>query len=167
MVWQNECWLADHCLGPFGVGALALKTKVHRGSLPELSEHEATTLGAAIRALSHAMVHGLPCETVYVSAWVDRPPLHVHFVLEPQYGDEAGLGSWELQARRRKAGPPPPGEAAAAADRIRTSLSSAEHPDRERRRSRSAGQPAALGRGTLATWRGQVNPRSESEREFT
>jgi diadenosine tetraphosphate (Ap4A) HIT family hydrolase len=122
LVWEDEHWLADHCLGPFGVGALVLKTKAHRASVPELTVAETRALGPALRILTRAMVSGLPCERVFLSAWVDRAPLHVHFVLEPRYADEAGTDPWELQARRRADGPPPANSAAAAAQRVRRAL---------------------------------------------
>jgi diadenosine tetraphosphate (Ap4A) HIT family hydrolase len=125
VVCEDEHWLADHCLGPFGVGALVLKTKAHRASLPDLTAAEAQALGPALRILTLAMVRGLPCERVYVSAWVDQPPLHVHFVLEPRYAQEAGTDPWELQARRRADGPPPADPAAKAAQRVRRALDTA------------------------------------------
>jgi diadenosine tetraphosphate (Ap4A) HIT family hydrolase len=121
-VWEGPHWLADHCLGPFPAGSLVLKAKRHVESLPELSDEEAAALGPAIRGLSAAMVRGLPCERVYVGAWVDRPPLHVHFVLEPRFADEAGRNAWELQAGRRRGRPPDASTAAAAAARVRAAL---------------------------------------------
>ncbi|MQA74961.1 MAG: diadenosine tetraphosphate hydrolase [Solirubrobacterales bacterium] len=122
VVWEDESWVADHCLGPFGVGALVLKARAHRESLPELTDAEARALGPALRTVSAAMVAGLPCERVYVSAWVDQPPLHVHLVIEPRYAEEAGIGAWELQARRRAGEPPAADDAAAAAERVRRAL---------------------------------------------
>jgi diadenosine tetraphosphate (Ap4A) HIT family hydrolase len=121
-VWENEHWLADHCLGPFAIGALVLKTKAHRSSLPEMTLSEAHALGPALRTLSDAMARGLPCERIYVSAWVDKPPLHLHFVLEPRYAEDAGVGAWALQAARREAPPPSADHCAAAAGRIRGAL---------------------------------------------
>ena len=91
-------------------------------SLPELTDAEARGLGTAVRFVSAAMVAGLPCERVYVSAWVDRAPLHVHFVFEPRYREEREIGAWELQARRRASGPPDPEQAAVAARRVRRAL---------------------------------------------
>jgi diadenosine tetraphosphate (Ap4A) HIT family hydrolase len=122
VVWEDECWLADHCLGPFGVGALVLKTKAHRPSLQTMTPAEATALGPAMRIVSQAMVSGLPCERVYVSAWVDAKPLHLHFVLEPRYADESGVGAWALQAARREAPQPEVEACASAATRVRNSL---------------------------------------------
>lgn len=121
-VWEGAHWLADHCLGPFPAGSLVLKARRHVESLPELSDAEAAALGPAIRGLSAAMVRGLPCERVYVGAWVDLPPLHVHFVLEPRFADEAGRNAWELQAERRRGRPPDAEAAAAAAAHVRAAL---------------------------------------------
>jgi diadenosine tetraphosphate (Ap4A) HIT family hydrolase len=122
IVWEDEHWLADHCLGPFGVGGLVLKTKAHRTALPDMTHLEAHSLGPALRTLSDAMVRGLPCERVYVAAWVDKPPLHLHFVLEPRYAEDANVSAWALQAARREAPAPSAEESAAAAMRIRTAL---------------------------------------------
>jgi diadenosine tetraphosphate (Ap4A) HIT family hydrolase len=121
-VWEGPRWLADHCLGPFPPGSLVLKARRHVESLPELTDAEVAELGPAMRELSAAMVRGLPCERVYVGAWVDLPPLHVHFVLEPRFASEAGTNAWELQARRRRGPTPSADEAAAAAARIRAAL---------------------------------------------
>jgi diadenosine tetraphosphate (Ap4A) HIT family hydrolase len=122
VVWEGRDWLADHCLGPFPAGSLVLKARRHVESLPELADDEAAALGPAIRELSAAMVRGLPCERVYVGAWVDLPPLHVHFVLEPRFAAEQGVNAWELQAQRRRSDASDPCEAAAAAARIRAAL---------------------------------------------
>jgi diadenosine tetraphosphate (Ap4A) HIT family hydrolase len=32
---ETEYWLADHCVGPFGVGAVVVKTKEHVEDLAE------------------------------------------------------------------------------------------------------------------------------------
>jgi diadenosine tetraphosphate (Ap4A) HIT family hydrolase len=122
VVWEDAYWVADHCLGPFPPGSLVLKTRRHCESLPELSDAEAAALGPAIRTLSSAMMRGLPCERAYIGAWVDAPPLHVHFVLEPRFAEEEGADAWELQAARRRGAPAGHAQAADAAVRIRGSL---------------------------------------------
>jgi hypothetical protein len=67
----------------------------------------------------------MAAERVYVSLWVDQPPYHVHFVLQPRYPDhhhpqELGLKGLELQVFRTLGKPPLAPEMVEAAERIRT-----------------------------------------------
>ena len=95
VVWEDAHWVADHCLNVPQVARL--EDERHCESLPELSDAEAAALGPAIRTLSSAMMRGLPCERVYVGAWWEGPPRHVHFVLEPRASrKEEGANAWEL-----------------------------------------------------------------------
>ncbi len=73
VVSENEHWLADHYIGPFGVGSFVVKIKVHRDSLWEITEDEANSLGPFLQAVSEAMVKALGAEQIYLSMWVDKP----------------------------------------------------------------------------------------------
>jgi diadenosine tetraphosphate (Ap4A) HIT family hydrolase len=129
LVADGGPWIADHCLGPFGIGAFVAETRAHRPSLWELSEAEGAAMGPSLSALSRAMVDALDAERVYLSMWVDIPPHHVHLVLEPRYrdSDEAdGAKAWELQQWRRRQGPPNPPQAAAAAEEVRNAIADDE-----------------------------------------
>jgi diadenosine tetraphosphate (Ap4A) HIT family hydrolase len=121
VIAENDWWLADHCLGPYGLGAVVIKPKAHRENLWDLTPEEATTLGPFMQTMSEAMVNALDAERVYVSLWVDQPPYHVHFVLQPRYPGkrELGLKGLELQVFRTLSKPPPDREIAEAAQRIR------------------------------------------------
>ena len=98
LVYENECWRAEHCVGPLGVGSIVVKTKVHRESLWELTPREAATLGPALRRVSEAIVRALSAARVYVSMWVDEPPYHVHFVLQPRYPECAEQAGGDASA---------------------------------------------------------------------
>lgn len=121
---ENDGWLADHCLGPYGVGAVVVKTRQHRENLWDLTPEETATLGPFLQQISQAMVAALAAERVYVGLWVDQPPYHVHFVLQPRYPGKAELGlkGLELQVYRSLNKPPSEAEMADAAHRLKQYL---------------------------------------------
>lgn len=121
---ENDWWLADHCLGAYGLGSVVIKSKAHRESLGELTANEAASLGIFMQQISEAITQALGAERVYVSLWVDRPPHHVHFVLQPRYPGktELGLKGLELQVFRNLNPPPSPDQMAEVADKLRQSL---------------------------------------------
>jgi len=118
---ETEHWHADHCIGPFGVGAVVVKTKEHVESLWELPDAAAAELGPFLRIISGAIVDGLGAERAYLTMWVDKPPLHVHMVVYPRWPDEHERGP-ALDPKRYFAGPPEPKAAAAAAETLRNYL---------------------------------------------
>ena len=118
---ETEHWHVDHCIGPFGVGAVVVQAKQHVESLWELPDDAAVELGPFLRTISGAIVRGLGAERVYLHMWGDQPPLHVHFVLYPRWPEEEKRG-WDVDADRIAAGPPPASEAAQAAERLRLYL---------------------------------------------
>ena len=124
VIWATEHWVADHCLGALGMGAIVLKTRLHRQNLWDLTLEESAELGDALTLLSGAMVQALEAERVYVSLWIDQLPYHVHFVLQPRYPEpaEAGLKGWKLQTARLSQGSPEPEEMAIAAQKVRNYL---------------------------------------------
>lgn len=118
---ETEHWHADHCIGPFGVGAVVVKTKEHVEGLWQLPDGAAQELGPFLRRISGAIVDGLGAERAYLTMWVDKPPLHVHLVVYPRWPTEEKRGP-DLQQERWAAGPPPWDEAVEAAERIRVYL---------------------------------------------
>jgi diadenosine tetraphosphate (Ap4A) HIT family hydrolase len=118
---ETEHWHADHCLGPFGIGAVAVKTKEHVESLWELPDGAADELGPCLRLISGAIVSGLGAERAYLTMWVDKPPLHVHLVIYPRWPDESERGP-AVDQKRYLAGLPDPEAAAEAAERLREYL---------------------------------------------
>lgn len=125
VIYENDQWIADHCLGAFGIGSIVVKTKAHRENLWQLSPEEATSLGSTLQIVSDAIVRALGAERVYVSLWVDQQPYHVHFVLQPRYSGNTeawGLKGWKLQVVRLFRGKPDPQAAAEAAEKVRSVL---------------------------------------------
>jgi diadenosine tetraphosphate (Ap4A) HIT family hydrolase len=118
---ETPHWHADHCIGPFGVGAVVVKTKEHIEDLWNLPEGAANELGPFLRRISGALVDGLGAERAYLTMWVDKPPLHVHMIVYPRWPDDPDR-ALDLQVRRWGEGAPPAGEAAAAAERRRAFL---------------------------------------------
>lgn len=122
---ENPWWVADHCVGPYGLGSVVVKTRTHRENLWDLSVAESASMGPFLQQMSEAIALAMAAERVYVGLWVDQPPYHVHFVLQPRYPDghhpeELGLKGLELQVFRTLGKPPSQAEMAEAADRIRT-----------------------------------------------
>lgn len=120
-ITETEHWLAEHCLGPFGVGAVVVKTKQHVESLWELPDDATEELGPFLRRISGAIVTGLGAERAYLTMWVDKPPLHVHIVVYPRWPADERRGP-DVDRALREAGPPAPEAAAAAAERLRRYL---------------------------------------------
>lgn len=131
VLYENEHWLADHCVGPFGVGTIVVKTKAHREALWELTTEEAATLGPTLKMISRAIVEALNAERVYLSMWVDAPPYHVHLLLQPRYpgrfpslkAEVFGARGLNLQLARVLRGGPDSKAAEEAARKIRLYLS--------------------------------------------
>ena len=119
-ILETDHWVAEHCVGAFGVGAFVAKTRAHRDSLWTMTEEEAAALGPFLRRLSAAIVEGMGAERVYITMWVDAPPHHLHLVLWPRYpGEERGS---ELASRRSMAGIPTDDEMEDAARRVKECL---------------------------------------------
>ncbi|WP_008311255.1 HIT family protein [Leptolyngbya sp. PCC 6406] len=125
MIAENAWWVADHCLGAHGLGAIVVKSRTHRDNLWDLTPKEAATLGPFLQRLTQAMVAALGAERIYINSWVDQPPYHVHFLLQPRYSGkvELGLQGLELQVYRSLQPKPKWDEAAAIAIQIRNHLS--------------------------------------------
>jgi diadenosine tetraphosphate (Ap4A) HIT family hydrolase len=121
VIAETEHWRADHCIGPFGVGAVVVKTKEHVGDFWALSPEAASELGPFTTLLSRATVDGLGAERVYLTMWVDKPPHHVHLVLYPRYPGEERR-ALDLQVALQAAGPPNHDDAARAAASLRRTL---------------------------------------------
>jgi diadenosine tetraphosphate (Ap4A) HIT family hydrolase len=122
---ENSWWVADHCIGPYGLGSVVIKPRTHRENLWDLSMAESASLGPFLQQMSEAIALAMEAERVYASLWVDQSPYHVHFVLQPRYPDghnpqELGLKGLELQVFRTLGKPPTEAEMTRAADRIRT-----------------------------------------------
>jgi diadenosine tetraphosphate (Ap4A) HIT family hydrolase len=118
---ETEHWCAEHCVGPFGVGAVVVKTKDHVEGLWEVSDAAAAELGPFLRQMSGAIIDCLGAERVYLTMWVDKPPLHVHMVLYPRWPGEEERGP-AIDEKRYAAGEPEPEAAAEAAERLRAYL---------------------------------------------
>jgi diadenosine tetraphosphate (Ap4A) HIT family hydrolase len=118
---ETEHWHADHCIGPFGVGAVVVKTKEHVENLWRLPDAAAEELGGFLRRISGAVVDGLGAERAYLTMWVDMPPRHVHMVVYPRWATD-DVKALDLQRRRYEEGALPAAEAAEAAERLRSFL---------------------------------------------
>jgi diadenosine tetraphosphate (Ap4A) HIT family hydrolase len=118
---DNTWWLADHCLGNHGVGAVVVKCRSHRENFWDLTPNEAASLGPFLQQVTYAMKTALGAERIYINSWVDQPPYHLHFVLQPRYTGktELGLQGLELQIYRSLQSKPKDEDMVAIAAKIR------------------------------------------------
>ncbi|MEM1281321.1 MAG: HIT family protein [Cyanobacteria bacterium P01_H01_bin.152] len=121
VIAENAWWLADHCIGNHGAGAVVVKTRSHRENFWELSPNEAASLGPFLQQITRAMQTALGAERIYINSWVDQPPYHIHFVLQPRFAGNAELGlrGLELQILRSLQAQPDEQTMADTADKIR------------------------------------------------
>ena len=121
IIAQNAWWMADHCIGNHGVGAIVVKTLAHRENLWELTPNEAASMGPFLQQMTQAMQVALQAERIYINSWVDQPPYHMHFVLQPRFpgNSELGLQGLELQIYRSLQSKPETAKMSEIADKIR------------------------------------------------
>ncbi len=122
IIAENAWWLADHCIGNHGAGAIVIKTRAHRENFWELSPNEAASLGPFLQQMTQAMQMALGAERIYINSWVDQPPYHIHFVLQPRFSGNAELGlqGLELQIFRSLQSQPDTQTVIDIADKVRT-----------------------------------------------
>lgn len=121
IIAANAWWLADHCVGNHGLGAVVVKTRAHRENFWELTPNEAASLGPFLQQMTFTMQTALKAERIYINSWVDQAPYHMHFVLQPRFSGKAELGlqGLELQIFRSLQNQPKDPEIAAVAAQIR------------------------------------------------
>lgn len=121
IIAENAWWIADHCVGTHGLGAIVVKTRAHRENLWDLTANEAASMGPFLQQMTYAMRTALAAERIYISSWVDKPPYHIHFVLQPRFSGKAELGlqGLELQIYRSLQSKPKDADIIEVADKIR------------------------------------------------
>ena len=130
-------WVAEHCVGPLGVGTMVLKPERHVVHLAELEPVEAAELGPALLQLTRAVglaaaAAGDDPSQVYACLWshADRRPGHIHFVVQPvgrALMERFDAHGPELQLRMFQAAEAmDPKAMEAAVERVRTHLTAAD-----------------------------------------
>ena len=79
---QGKYWLVEHCIGPFGVGAVVIKTNKHIEKLSDCSQVEVREFAGLLKSVHLAMEEVLQPEHIYVSRWGEDTP-HLHFLIQP------------------------------------------------------------------------------------
>lgn len=121
----TEHWAVEHCIGPFGVGALIVKPLRHCEHVWELSADEAAELGPLLRLATSVVAGLLAPDQVFVTLWsfADWRPGHIHFVLQPAWSEMRQTyehpGPCLQRDMLHQNGPPPPDEVEAFAERAR------------------------------------------------
>lgn len=120
-------WVAEHCIGPLGVGTLIVKPKRHVVHVWELRPDEAAELGQALQQTAAVVSELTSCDQIYVSLWSHSGgvPAHIHFVVQPVTSEQraAHAGGVAVQKAMFDAGVTPPRDAVEAfAERARTLL---------------------------------------------
>ncbi|MEL6400550.1 MAG: diadenosine tetraphosphate hydrolase [Cyanobacteria bacterium J06626_4] len=129
IIAENAWWIADHCLGKHGAGAVIVKTRAHRENFWQLTPNEAASLGPFLQQMTYAMQAALKAERIYINSWVDQPPYHIHFVLQPRFAgnQELGLQGLELQIYRSLQAEPSEADVIAIANKIRQAYQTVSH----------------------------------------
>jgi galactose-1-phosphate uridylyltransferase len=52
---ETPDWIADHCIGQHGLGAIVVKSRAHRENFWDLTPQEAATLGGFLKKITQAM----------------------------------------------------------------------------------------------------------------
>jgi diadenosine tetraphosphate (Ap4A) HIT family hydrolase len=120
-------WIAEHCVGPLGVGTLIVKPKRHVVHVSELTAEEAGELGEALKQTTAVVAELTSCDQVYVCLWSHDKgvPGHIHFVVQPvtrEQHKQHGGGPYVQTAMFDAAVTPPRDEVESFAARARTLL---------------------------------------------
>ena len=85
VIHQTEHWIVEHCVGPLGIGTLAVKPKRHVTRVSELTVEEAGELGPLITRTATVVDRLIAADQVYVCLWShdQGEPGHIHFVVQP------------------------------------------------------------------------------------
>ncbi len=124
-------WAVEHCIGPFGVGALIVKPLRHCLRVGELTAEETAELGPLLQRSTSTIEAIVEPDQVYVCLWSHAgwTPGHIHFVLQPSWNklsQEHQKPGPFLQIDMLKSGQTPPrDEVEAFAERARQLLSKA------------------------------------------
>lgn len=112
---ETISWIVEHCIGPFGVGSLILKTKQHKVRFSECTQAEVREFAKLLKSIHLAMEEVLAPERIYVSLWGEVTP-HIHLVIQPvskQMKRKYHSHGPELQAKMVESGVKPDPEKAA------------------------------------------------------
>ena len=118
-------WVAEHCIGPLGVGTLIVKPKRHVVHVWDLTEAEAAELGAALQQTTSVVAKLTKADQIYVCLWshAQGMPGHIHFVVQPvtrEQRERHGGGARVQAAMFDAAVSPPRDDVEAFAARART-----------------------------------------------
>ncbi|MFG1805298.1 HIT family protein [Streptomyces sp. NPDC049040] len=121
-------WVAEHCVGPLGLGTAVVKPVRHVLHLADLTAEESAELGPLLARISEAVTSVSDPEQVYVCLWshAGGVPGHLHFVVQPvSSADMAEFGCHgpALQVAMFERGVVPGrAEVEAVCDRLRAAL---------------------------------------------
>lgn len=86
-VYATDHWAVEHCIGPFGVGALIVKPLRHCLHVSDLTSEETAELGPLLQRATSVIESLIEPDQVYVCLWSHAgwKPGHIHFVLQPSW----------------------------------------------------------------------------------
>lgn len=127
VVHETRSWLIEHCVGPFGLGALVVKPRRHVTNVAALTDDEAVELGPLLRRTSTIAGQLVDAEQTYNCLWSHAGgvpvPVHVHYVIHPvtakQMVEFDAHGPSLQVAMFARGETPPASEVEAIADRAR------------------------------------------------
>ena len=121
-------WAVEHCIGPFGVGALIVKPLRHCLRVGDLTAEETAELGPLLQRATSTIEAIVEPDQVYVCLWSHAgwTPGHIHVVLQPswdKFGQQHDKPGPFLQVDMMRSGEAPPrDEVEAFAERARQLL---------------------------------------------
>ena len=127
-IYDTEHWAVEHCIGPFGVGALIVKPLRHCLHVADLTAEETAELGPLLQRTTSTIEAIVEPDQVYVCLWSHAgwTPGHIHFVLQPSWNklaEEREKPGPFLQVDMLRSGESPPRDAVEAfAERARQLL---------------------------------------------
>lgn len=119
---ETKHWIVEHCVGPFGIGAVVIKTKAHIESFSECSDREIEEFARLLKITHRALEEVFETRKIYLSKWGEETP-HLHVILQPiskQIKGKYKSHGPALQAKMVETGEKPdPQQAAKAAERLK------------------------------------------------
>ncbi|MFD9903158.1 HIT family protein [Streptomyces sp. NPDC059063] len=121
-------WFVGHCVGPLGLGTVAVVPLRHVLHVADLTADESAELGPLLRRVSRAVTSVMEPEQVYVCLWshAGGVPGHIHFVVQPararDLAEHDAYGPALQVAMFRAGRVPAEAEVAEVCDRLRSVL---------------------------------------------
>ena len=112
IIWENDGWIVEHCVGPLPLGTLIVKPRRHVLRLSELTKTEAAAFGTVVHLANRCVRDLAECDQIFNCQWSHSAtgPVHIHFLVQPVMNSDRekfGGGGPVIQAALFKRGVKP------------------------------------------------------------